>query len=422
MQNREKVMIWPILYFQAQWPSKSYDFELGIRLVKADKTLLQETTDCGVDNNCWLSNIEGADNMLNNTEWFLCMQPPEVTEHIPISEIGMSFADGIQQSIIESFLMCLQLVRSTPAICPFKFPAEIQGDSIDEVDTSNDFCGIHSEEPSICFPETFELGDLQLLSFLWSLLIKLRKLDLWSELINKEEFFAACDKKASEDATEKLLDLFMKHKYYTDVSEEERKKAREQWIASIQEAKSNGGLEIWKLFYKDSFSDVFIEKQDEVFSNRTRIGRALNLFYEGLHLPILHSFLSMCLVLETLFTIGKGETVYKLAVRSAKIIGSDVNMEKRKELYQKVKKVYDERSGIVHGEKLIEEKNTEIIKDAFVLARSSLQRILLNNELLELYSHPGTTDKKLKGKRKGLIKNEAFQSLSDYFLKIDLSM
>ena len=189
MQNREKVKIWPILYFQTKWPSKSYDFELGVRLIKADKTNLEEITEWCSDNNCWLSNIEGADDMRNNTEWFLAMRPPEVTEHVSINETGMSFVENLQHTIVDSFLMCLLLVRSTTAVCPFEFPAEIQEDSIEEVDTSDDFYGIHSDKPPVYFSETFGIEDLQLLAFLWSSLIKLRKLDSWCGFIYKAEFF-----------------------------------------------------------------------------------------------------------------------------------------------------------------------------------------------------------------------------------------
>ncbi len=412
--------LWPILYFKADWPSKSYNFDLGVKLIKADKTTLDEITEWSSDNNCWLSNIQGADNMRYNTDWFLAMHPPEVTEHVSVKEIGISFVDSVQKAIVESFLMCLRLVRSTPAICPFEFPAEIHEDSIEEVDTNDDFYGINSDQPPVYSPEIFEVGDLQLLAFLWSTLIKLRKLDYWKELINKEEFFAACDKKAGEDATKELVDMLMSHPSYADVSQEERKRAREQWATSVEEAK-NKGDEFLKEFYKKSFQKVFLEKQEEVFSNRTRIGRALNLFYEGLGLPLLHSFLSMSLVLETLYTIGEGEILHKLAVRTAKIVGKDQTLEQRKDMYRRTKKVYAARSDIVHGEKLIDVIDPEVLKDAFTLARRSLQSILLREELSRLYSSPGTTDKPLKGKRKK-EKDTAYKAIRDFFLDLDLDV
>jgi len=366
MKKENLSTIWPILYFKADWPSKSYNFDLGIQLIKADKNTLEEITE-GSDNNCWLSNIAGADDMRYNTGWFLAMHRPEVTEHISVNEIGMSFVDNLQRTIRESFLMCLQLVRSTAAICPFEFPAEIHEDSIssDDVDTSSDFYGINSNKPLVYSPETFEVGDLQFLAFLWSALIKLRNLDYWSDLVSKEEFFADLDKKAGEDATKRMVDFLMSPPAYLDFSEEERRQAKEGWTSSIKKTEDKG--EWWQEYYKESFQKVFLEKQEEEFSNRTRIGRALNLFFEGFHLPLQHSFLSMCLVLETIFTVEEAEITYQFATRLANITGK--TFEQRKDIFERARKVYRERSNIVHGRKSIETVEPNILNDAFFFAR-----------------------------------------------------
>jgi len=358
--------------------------------------------------------------MRYNTDWFLAMYRPEVTEHVPVNEIGISFVDSLQRAIVESFLMCLRLVRSTAAICPFQFPAEIREDSIVNVDTSDDFYGINSEKPPVYLEETFEVDDLRLLMSLWSALIKLRKLGHWCELINKEEFFATLDRIATERSPEKFVDFIMSHHYFSGLSKEEQKQQRKQWLTSAKDAISKG--DEWLMtYYKDCFQEAFREKQDEVFSNRTRIGRALNLFYEGLDLPTLHSFLSMCLVLETLYTIGEGEILHKLAVRTAKVVGKDQTLDQRKDIYKRIKKVYTARSDIVHGEKLIDVVGPEVLKDAFTLARRSLQSVLLSDELSRLYSSPGTTDRPLKGKRKK-EKDTAYKAIRDFFLDLDLDV
>jgi len=409
--------VWPVLYFKADWLSKRYNFDLGVQLIKADKTMLEEVTRWDVDNNCWLSNIQGADNMRANTDWFLAMPRPEVAEHVSVNKLGMSFVDALQRSIVESFLMTLQLVHSTAAICPFEFPAKIREDSVDDVDTSDDFYGINSDMPPVYLPETFKIGDLQLLTDLWSAIVRLRKFYDWKVLINKEEFFAACDKKAGEDATKKLVDIFMTHPYYASLSDEEKAQNKKSWTASIKEMKEKGKLgELWKNLYRDSFSETFSDEKEKMFSDRTRIGRALNLFFEGIQLPLQHSYLSMCLVLETLFTVDKGETTHKLTTRLAKLIGGDEKLEERKQIYKRAKKVYKERGDIVHGEKLIETENDAVVKDGFIFTRRSLQRILLDSELLKLYSDPGTTDKKVKGK----IRNAAKKAIKNHFLNLDL--
>jgi len=221
--------IWPVLYFKADWPSKNYNFDLGVQLIKADKTTLEEIA--GIDSPAYTTNISGFDDIHQNTQWFLAMHHPEVIEHVSVNEVGMSFVDSFQGAIIESFLMTLQLVHSTAAICPFKFLAEIREDSIVDVDTSDDFYGIKSDEPPVFLPESFEIGDLQILTDLWSVLVKLRQLDFWKKLINTEEFFAACDKEAGEDATKRMVDFLMSHPAYLEFSEKERKQRKEEWTS-----------------------------------------------------------------------------------------------------------------------------------------------------------------------------------------------
>lgn len=410
METAHVSKIWPVLYFEADWPSKSHSFDLGVQLIKAEKETLDEITEWDGDNNCWLSNIEGADNMRHGTEWFLGMHRPEVIDHVPVQEIGMSFGDRYQRAVVKSFLMCLKLVRSTAAICPFEFPAQIQDDSIVDIDTSDDFYGLDSNEPTVYSPEKFEVGDLQLLTYLWSTLVKLRKFDFWREAINKEEFFAALDQKAGEGAVRRLVDIVMSNPAYSEFSKEERKEHKEKWIASFKEV-INKGNEFCKQFYRDSFEKLLLEKQEEAFSSRTRIGRALNLFFEGLHLPLIHSFLSMCLVLETIFTVEGSEITYQFTTRLANIIGK--TFEDRKDIFQRARRVYRERSNIVHGRKLIETVTPDILKDGFFFARQSLQHILLNSNLLELYSDPITSDKtKDSGK--------AIKGIKNYFRDLDL--
>jgi hypothetical protein len=407
MEKEYLSTIWPVLYFEADWPSKSYKFDLGVQLIKADKTTLEEMA--VLDNNCWLNNIHGCDNFRDNTNWFLAIYHPEVHEHISVNEIGMSFVDSLQEGIKESFLMTLQLVRSTAAICPFQFQAEIREDFIVEVDTSDDFYGINSDEPPVYSPEVFKIGDLQLLMDLWSAIIKLRKLDYWKEKISTEEFFAACDKEAGEAATKELIDFFVSP-LASHFSKEELKRIKEKWTANIRDEINRGGESI-KEVHQRNFQKVFLEKQEGAFSNRTRIGRALNLFFEALHLPLQHSFLSMCLVLETVFTVEEAEITYQFATRLANMTGE--TFEQRKDIFERARKVYRERSNIVHGRKSIDTVDTNILKDGFFFARQSLQHILFDSKLLALYSDPITIDKTK-------ISDKAVEAIKDYFRDLDL--
>ncbi len=420
MEKENLSTIWPILYFEADWPQQRHNFDFGIQLIKANEDIL-----------AIVGNVEtmGADSkprldFSGNTQWFLSLPSPKPTEHISSSKSGISFEDILQESIVKSFLMCLQLIRQTAAICPLKVKnVELEGESIDLDSFENaldDYFGINTDEPLVLMPESFQLGDLQLLNDLWQAIIKLRKLDYWNTLIYKEEFFAACDKEAGEGAVKMIVDAIMSSPAYLEFSEKEQRKHREQLTASFKEALGKGDNFLSEL-YKETLEKVFLQKQEEAFSTRTRIGRALNLFYEGIGLPRLHSFLSMCLVLETLYTIGEGEILHKLAVRTAKIVGKAQTLEQRKDIYRRTKKVYAARSDIVHGEKLIDVIDSEVLKDAFTLARRSLQSILLSEELSRLYSSPGTADRLIKVRRKKKKeKKAAKEAIREFFLDLDL--
>lgn len=422
MEKENLSTIWPILYFEADWPQQRHNFDFGIQLIKANQDILAIVGD--VTSPAWGNNNKAMCDFHGNTEWFLSLPSPKPTEHVSSNKIGISFEDRLQEAIKESFLMCLRLIRQTTAICPVAMDnVEVVGENIDPDSFRNaldeaDYFGINTDSPPVFMPESFQLGDLQLLTELWSTIIKLRNLDYFAILVYKEEFFAACDKEAGEGAVKMIVDAIMSNPAYWEFSEKEKRHHREKWTASFKEALGKGDQLLNEL-YKDSLEKVFLQKQEEAFSNRTRIGRALNIFYEGLHLPLLHSFLSMCLVLETLYTIGEGEILHKLAVRTAKIVGKDQNLEQRKDIYRRTKKVYAARSNIVHGEKLIDVIDSEALKDAFSLARRSLQSVLLSDELSKLYSNPGTSDRPLKGKRKK-EKDTAYKAMRDFFLDLDL--
>ena len=331
---------------------------------------------------------------------------------VSLRQIGISFEEELEKAIVDAFLTSLRLTRQTAATCPIRFEADLVGDSVQsdsvEID-ENDCYYMATDCPPIFMPESFEVGDLQVLTDLWTCISRLRNLDHWAIRVYKEEFFADLDKRASEDAYNEL------RKFLGSVPSASDPQVRKA-VDSIAKGIQNEGTEWWHKYYSESFRKVFNADKDEIFSNRTRMGRALNLFCEGLVLPRLHSFLSACLVLETLFTIGKGETEHKFAVRLSRIIGAKEGLEKRKDIHRRAKRVYDERSSIVHGEKLIEAVNQDVLKDAFVFARQSLQCILLNDNLRSLYAHPGTADKP-----RGKAKEDAYKALSEYFLNLDLT-
>jgi len=409
MEEENLSNIWPILYFEADWSAESYPFDFDVRLIKANDDILAilnkpESYDHG----------EAIVNFSGNTEWFLSLPIPKATEHVSLNKIGILFEDQLQEAIVNLLLLCLQLIRQTPAICPLEVKnVKLEGETIDPDSFENaldDYFGINADKPPVYMPETFKIGDLQLLTKLWSAITKLRNLDHWSKLVYKEEFFAACDKEASQVAVKKIIDVIMSSSDYFGLSNEERKQKRKNLTASFKEALNRGDQFLHEL-YKDELQKVFFNKQEAVFSNRTRIGRALNLFFKGLHLPLQHSFLSMCLVLETIFTVEETEITYQFATRLANITGK--TFEERKDIFERARTVYKERSNIVHGRKSIETVKTDALKDGFYFARQSLQHILLDDTFIKLYSAPITSDK-TKDTRK------AIKAIKEYFRDLDL--
>jgi hypothetical protein len=414
MGKENSSTIWPILYFEADWPAESYKFDFDVCLIKATDEILAIVGN--VETPAWGSNNKAMCDFHGNTEWFLSLPSPKPTEHVSSDKIGISFEEKLQEAIVNSFLMCLRLIRQTAAIRPLEINnVKLSRESIDPYSFGNelydaDYFGINTDSPEVFIPETFQLGDLHLITDLWQAIIKLRRLDYWKTLIYKEEFFAACDKEAGADVMKKIVDAIMSSPAYLESSAEERRQQIELWTAIFREA-IGGGDQLTSELYREKLKEVFLKKQEEVFSNRTRIGRALNLFFEGLHLPIQHSFLSMCLVLETIFTVEETEITYQFATRLANITGK--TFEQRKDIFERARKVYRERSNIVHGRKSIETVEPNILKDAFFFARQSLQHILLDDTLMKLYSDPITSEK-----TKNSVK--AIKAIKDYFRDLDL--
>ena len=165
----------------------------------------------------------------------------------------------------------------------------------------------------------------------------------------------------------------------------------------------------WDSAHAQALRSLFKEEEQKAFNTGTRIGRAVGIFDEGVHLPHLHAFLSACLALETLFTLGEGEVTHKLATRLAKVVvdeGTAGKAVERLDLFRRAKKVYTARSDVVHGKKAITDVSEDARKDAFNLTRKALQRILAERRYLDLYTAPA--DREGKG------------PLSDFFESLDL--
>ncbi|MCE9653249.1 MAG: hypothetical protein K8Q89_09410 [Nitrosarchaeum sp.] len=85
--------------------------------------------------------------------------------------------------------------------------------------------------------------------------------------------------------------------------------------------------------------------------NREPISVALIVYHKARSSDeIFTQFLDLVTVLETLFTENDGETKYKLALRTCIFYENDTL--KRKELFEKLRTVYRDRSDLIHGNKI----------------------------------------------------------------------
>ena len=95
--------------------------------------------------------------------------------------------------------------------------------------------------------------------------------------------------------------------------------------------------------------------------------------------------------LESLFTTGHEEVTFRLATRMAWFLeNKDAN--KRMASYQKIKKGYSIRSKIVHGKDFVEAKDLPVIQELHALTREILLKILMDKELLLVFSGKNLDD------------------------------
>jgi hypothetical protein len=424
-QNRATSKPWsfyPLIHLSADWTHDFHDdFELDVRVVRADADVLRT-----------MQGIVQADSpkfpgeyvFEHDVQWLLAIHLGDVEEHVNIYEIGMSFVDRIEETLVETFLACLRMIRQTPVICPVKFYGSLDENSV-EIDASFadrlNYNEPDYEAPPVQWPEMFQDADLDVLKDLWRSMVSLRRLAYWIKEPFEEKFFSNLQQKA--------------HARVTEIIERRNPERPKLFAATIVEAIENMGGEVWKSIYGEAFREVFGEEREWVILARTRIGRALMLYNDGLHLSLLHSFLSACLALETLFNIDRGEITHKIATRLAKIAGAattpEARQKERKDLYDNAKAVYKARSSIVHGSGLIDALDEAVKKDAFRLVRLSLQGILLKPSLLKLYADQATMDKigrergkKGKKRKKEKKRKEGSKpaTLQDFFEELDLGL
>jgi len=357
--------IYPIFHLDAKWTNATDYLELGIRLLKADRASLKMLAEVVGGGAAPLIFPDSFDPACGDVCWILAVRVPEPVQRVSAAEIGLSFKDRVETAIAQSFLTSLKLVRSTAAICPVSCSGVVRESRISELRDVN--CDILTtvESPRCDWPESFEDEDWRRIKEVWSGLVKVRRLDHWMTAPFQSEFSSRLDILA----VKRVLAPFKTLK-----------------IDSRDKVEAIIGEDGWNHRYREAFRAEFQEEEDLTFNASSRIGRAIGVFEEGVHLPQLHAFLSVCLVLETLLTTDSQEVTHKLATRLAKIVGDEAGPEVKRGLYKKAKDVYRERSHVVHGEKSVAQVDEQVRRNAFALTRSLLQKILRSEKYLRLFT------------------------------------
>lgn len=96
-----------------------------------------------------------------------------------------------------------------------------------------------------------------------------------------------------------------------------------------------------------------------------------------------------CTCLETLFSTDSDELRHKLSERVARVLGQDPT--KRREIYDQVRRAYDIRSAVIHGDVLTKKyRNSNALEQCSAmcdqLLRRAITKILLDADLLKTFS------------------------------------
>jgi coenzyme F420-reducing hydrogenase delta subunit len=305
--------------------------------------------------------LEGADVIREDVQWLLVntflVEPPVPVEDLTPGHEGqvdyLPFLHPVHALFAKNFLTALSLVKPNRTIAPISFKAKEQAGgkaaSISSLEASAELGGDGLASAPDEWPpchecesaEPFTYSDLERLRKVWPPIARLRNLQGWAEEMGSERFSS------------------------------------------------------------------FGELQEEEARGSTRLGRALLLFEDGIRLPGLHAFLSMWLVLETLYTDGEGEVQHKLAVRLARILCGE-RFSEREEYFTAAKEAYGLRSDIVHGKdtgKKRQEKKRVAWTNAFRFARESLERILCDEELFDVFTDERKDGTKKKDRISGFFKS-----------------
>ena len=339
--------IMPLVDFKADWEGDSYDFDPAVTLLRLQPGV------CGNLRTCLEGPYDAGDSFWDDLTWLLVIRfyftskqaiedldggPPEQRDvpHVVLRD----FAD--------SFLTTLNLIRLHRACAPIILKGEVSLEG-----SVPDVCNFQVTTP---FTEEYDHLYLR---------------DYGGPLPGYEPrpYYGEADSDEFQDPDWKVLPALW------------------QAVARVRELPSRAEESC-----QEDFTLLYSLRSEES-RNKTRLGRALGLFEDGVHARPLHAFITMVFVLETLYgDDGEGVT-HKLRTRISRLLGQGRSFEERKNLYERAKKVYDRRCDVAHGRELIQVKDCHF-KNAFDLAARSLRCILCCDKLLGLFAAEESHKKK----------------------------
>jgi hypothetical protein len=399
------------MHFDPNWEKQQYDFEDGVCIIRASSEVLDKMAEMAEeDEGDARFSVDARYAVQRYTKWLLVTDSFAQADRV-VS--GPNMSNMLQDEYVRSFMVALNVVKSTAVIAPLVFVADVdkRDDEVRPVKVvgcRNRSSGGDYEPREIAWQETPQEADHLLLQDVWAGVAKARQLRRWANWVLQEETFAEFDKAASAELAKK------EEEYH-------RWKAVLENIDSLPEIKAKFVEELGPNFREEIMADLenqrkgtdpgrFYEavgkRREEYTYDHTKLGRAISLLDQGLYLPPMHALISMCVVVETLYTTDDGELTHKLCTRLAKTLKPKGSFEERQEYYKRARAVYRARSKLVHGEKAIDEIAESVQRDAVVLARESLQHIMADEKLFSYFT--GREDK--QGKK-----------LGDFFDRLDLS-
>lgn len=135
----------------------------------------------------------------------------------------------------------------------------------------------------------------------------------------------------------------------------------------------------------EEFKTVF-KKIRSIFDNKKEITRVLYYLYSGLTLSYWQvRFIMLNVVLESLFSTDNQELSHKISERAAFFLEKEA--ENREKLFQDVKKIYNIRSKLVHGDVInnTPEENSQLLNDLERITQVALKKII-NEDLIDIFS------------------------------------